>query len=66
MHNKILQLNKECNKNNELEAFDNLPKELRQEINYSVVRLDARQVLGIYKQQGIQQAISFIAATQEV
>lgn len=62
MHNKILPL--KCNKNSELEAFDNLPTELRTEINYSSARLDPRQILGIYKQQGIQQAISFIAATQ--
>lgn len=55
----------ECNKNPELVIFDALPQELRNKLNYSSVRLDPRQIMGIYKQQGIQQAISYIAATQE-
>lgn len=64
MQNRILQ-HSECNKNSELIAFDQLPTELREKINYAEDRLDPRQILGIYKQQGLYPALSYIAATQE-
>ena len=50
----------------ELEAFDKLPTELRNELNYAKKLLDPRQVLGILKTQGLDQALSYVAAAQEV
>ncbi len=64
MHNRTLLL-KDSNKNPELLAFDQLPTELRIKINYAEERLDPRQILGIFKTQGLNQALSYIAATHE-
>lgn len=55
-----IQLLNSLNKNAELEAFDHLPQELRTKINYLEDRTDPRQILGIYKQQGLSQALSYL------
>ena len=38
----------------ELNAFDQLPKELRTILNYTFMNVDPRYILGMYKTQGLK------------
>lgn len=44
----------------ELLAFDKLPTELRQILNYTYEHIDPRYVLGMYKTQGLNRTVNYL------
>lgn len=44
----------------ELEAFDNLPKHLRDALNYTNECLDPRYILGKYKTEGLKDTLRYL------
>ena len=54
MNNEISQTNRA------LEAFDKLPSQLRNILNYIDMRIDTRYILGIYKEQGLKNTLYYL------
>lgn len=54
MNNEISQTNRA------LEAFDELPSQLRNILNYIDMRIDPRYILGIYKEQGLKNTLYYL------
>ncbi len=57
MQTKTQQLSKVAR---ELEAFDKLPSELREKLNYWPDMIDPRYILGMYKQRGLKDTIMYL------